>query len=99
VRPITGTLDLLDVQLAVVRRRAAWITLPVAIPWPEIAIARSMWRAKSVIAAKLDTFISTVKMNLVVLPASVMATHQNVSSVEGSAKVMPSYLYKVKKAF
>ncbi len=51
------------------------------------------------IAAKLDTFISTVKMNLVVLPASVMATHQNVSSVEGSAKVMPSYLYKVKKAF
>ncbi len=58
----------------------------------EIVIARSMWKVKGVIAAKLDTFILIVKMNLVVLPAFVMATHQNVSSVEGLAKVMSSYL-------
>jgi len=45
-----------------------------------------MWKVKSVIVAKLDTFILTVKMNLVAHLASVMATLQNVSSVEGSAK-------------
>lgn len=39
------------------------------------------------IAAKLDIFTLIVKMNLVVLPASVMATRLNVSSVEASAKV------------